>query len=72
VLLLGKGGLWGVAGERVDQPPELNDESVEWRNEAQRAARRPWLAGTASAAGVAVLDVTGLRAALKASRRSKR
>ncbi|RRQ23770.1 hypothetical protein D5687_05755 [Guyparkeria sp. SCN-R1] len=68
VLLLGKGGLWGVAGERVEQPPELDDESVEWRNEAQRAARRPWLAGTASAAGVAVLDVAGLRAALKASR----
>ncbi len=68
VLLLGKGGLWGVVGERVDQPPELNDESVEWRSEAQRSTRRPWLAGTASAAGVAVLDVAGLRAALKASR----
>ncbi|WP_322521949.1 chemotaxis protein CheW [Guyparkeria halophila] len=68
VFLLGKGGLWGVAGERVEQPPELNDESVEWRNETQRAARRQWLAGTASAAGVAVLDVAGLRAALKASR----
>ncbi len=68
VLLLGNGGLWGVAGERVEQPPELDDESVEWRNEAQRAARRPWLAGTASAAGVAVLDVAGLRAALKTSR----
>lgn len=68
VFLLGKGGLWGVAGERVEQPPELNEDSVEWRNEAQRASRRPWLAGTASAAGVAVLDVAGLRAALKASR----
>lgn len=68
VLLLGKGGLWGVVGERVDQPPELKDESVEWRSEAQRSTRRPWLAGTASAAGVAVLDVAGLRAALKASR----
>lgn len=68
VLLLGTGGLWGVAGERVEQPPELHDESVEWRSEAQRTTRRPWLAGTASAAGVAVLDVVGLRAALKASR----
>ncbi len=68
VLLLGKGGLWGVTGERVEQPPELTDDSVEWRDEAQRAARRPWLAGTASAAGVAVLDVAGLRAALKTSR----
>ncbi|MFO7808876.1 chemotaxis protein CheW [Guyparkeria sp.] len=68
VLLLGKGGLWGVVGERVEQPPELDDESVEWRNEVQRTARRAWLAGTASVAGVAVLDVAGLRAALKASR----
>lgn len=68
VLLLGKGGLWGVAGERVEQPPELHEKSVEWRSEAQRTTRRPWLAGTASAAGVAVLDVVGLRAALKASR----
>lgn len=68
VFLLGKGGLWGVVGERVDQPPALDDESVEWRSEAQKADRRPWLSGTASAMGVAVLDESGLRAALRASR----
>ncbi|QGT77898.1 hypothetical protein GM160_02725 [Guyparkeria halophila] len=68
VFLLGKGGLWGVVGERVDQPPALDDEAVEWRSESQKAGRRPWLSGTASAMGVAVLDETGLRAALRASR----
>lgn len=68
VFLLGKGGLWGVVGERVEQPPALDDEAVEWRSESQKSGRRPWLSGTASAIGVAVLDETGLRAALRASR----
>ncbi|MFP4463414.1 MAG: chemotaxis protein CheW [Guyparkeria sp.] len=68
VLLLGQGGLWGVVGERVDRAPELDDQAVEWRGEEQKAHRRPWLAGTAPTAGVAVLDVAGLRAALRASR----
>lgn len=68
VLLLGKGGLWGVIGERVDQPPALDDGAIEWRTPAQKTARRAWLAGTAVSAGVAVLDVAGLRAALRASR----
>ncbi|MFN2381727.1 MAG: chemotaxis protein CheW [Guyparkeria sp.] len=68
VFLLGKGGLWGVLGERVEQPPDLNEASVEWRSETQKASRRAWLAGTASAAGVVVLDEAGLRAALKTSR----
>ncbi len=68
VLLLGKGGLWGIVGERVERPPELTEEAVEWRNEAQKSARRPWLAGTAPAAGVAVLDEAGLRMALRSSR----
>jgi len=68
VLLLGPGGLWGVVGEPLDQPPALDAEAVQWRSEPQRAERRGWLAGTLPAAGVAVLDVAGLRAALKGSR----
>lgn len=65
VFLLGKGGLWGVLGERVEQPVALESEMVEWRSDEQRQARRAWLAGTAPASGAAVLDVQGLRAALK-------
>ncbi|MDG4867312.1 chemotaxis protein CheW [Guyparkeria sp. 1SP6A2] len=65
VFLLGNGGLWGVLGERVEQPAALEAEAVEWRSDDQRQARRGWLAGTAPSAGVAVLDVQGLRAALK-------
>jgi len=66
--LLGKGGLWGVIGERVEQPVALDEEAVQWRSEAQKAERRAWLGGTAASAGAAVLDVAGLRAALKGSR----
>ena len=68
VLLLGTGGLWGVAGEPVDQPPAFDADAVQWRSESQRAERRGWLAGTMPSAGVAILDVAGLRAALKGSR----
>ncbi len=65
VFLLGNGGLWGVMGERVEQPAALKAKAVEWRSDEQRQARRGWLAGTAPSAGVAVLDAQGLRAALK-------
>ncbi len=65
VFLLGKGGLWGVLGEPVEQPVALDAEAVEWRSDEQRQARRAWLAGTAPSSGVAVLDAQGLRAALK-------
>ena len=68
VLLLGTGGLWGVVGETVEQPPAFDAEAVQWRSESQKAERRGWLAGTHPAAGVAVLDVAGLRTALKGSR----
>lgn len=68
VFLLGKGGLWGIVGERVEQPVALDEETVQWRSEAQKADRRAWLGGTAASAGAAVLDVAGLRAALKGSR----
>ncbi|KTG16451.1 MULTISPECIES: hypothetical protein [unclassified Guyparkeria] len=68
VLLLGPGGLWGVLGEPADPPAAFDADAVQWRSESQKAERRGWLAGTHPAAGVAVLDVPGLRAALKGSR----
>ena len=68
VLLLGPAGLWGVVGEPADPPEAFDADAVQWRSESQKAERRGWLAGTNPAAGVAVLDVAGLRAALKGSR----
>ncbi|MCL7745425.1 chemotaxis protein CheW [Guyparkeria hydrothermalis] len=68
VLLLGNGGLWGVVAEPVSEAPSFDEDAVQWRSEAQKNERRGWLAGTAPSAGVAVLDVAGLRAALKGSR----
>lgn len=68
VLLLGQGGLWGVVGEPAEPPEAFDADAVQWRSESQKAERRGWLAGTHPAAGVAMLDVAGLRAALKGSR----
>lgn len=68
VLLLGAGGLWGVVGEPTEPPEAFDPDAVEWRSESQKAERRGWLGGTNPSAGVALLDVAGLRAALKGSR----
>ncbi|MBN2872648.1 MAG: hypothetical protein JXJ30_07035 [Halothiobacillaceae bacterium] len=67
VLLLGTGGLWGVVGEPAEPPAAFDAGAVQWRDESQKVERRGWLAGTYPAAGVAVLEVAGLRAALSGS-----
>lgn len=59
---------WALAIESVGPRLQVGAASVRWRDAAQRAARRPWLAGMLDADGAApraVLDQSSLCALLR-------
>ena len=66
VVLLGRQGLWGVVAEQPQDPRAIDAEQIAWRDDAERAQRRVWLAGTVNTAQTAVLDIDGLKASLRA------
>ncbi|MDD3608906.1 MAG: chemotaxis protein CheW [Halothiobacillaceae bacterium] len=57
-VVLMDGGRWGLACDAVEEERALDPSTVVWR---EAGSGRAWLAGTARAERLAVLDVDGLR-----------